>query len=609
MDRDPLLVSLRLGQAALGALLVLMPMLGEAESSFQYQRPDSLPEPAADEDASSSVAATSFAVVTPHPLATDAGRQVLAAGGAAIDAAVAAQLVLSLVQPQSAGIGGGGFLMLYDGEQVRAFDGWVSAPSGVEATLFMDGEDEPLAFSVVASSGRGVGVPGMLRMLEVAHDAHGRLAWASLIAPAIALAEQGVPVSHRLSHELAAATELADDGAAAALYFTEDGEPLAAGETLTNPALAAILGRVAEQGSSALHTGAVAEDLVARVQGHPELPGALSLEDLATYVAKQREPLCVPWRRWRVCGFPPPSSGHLSVMQVLGTLAQLSPLEAPLEEERPTAAWLHRFVEASRLALADRNRYVADPDFVDPPGGDWSTLVADEYLASRAGLIGEQRLGDDRALAGNPGPLDSAWAMQPVQPEYGTSHVSVIDGEGQAVAMTTSIGQAFGARLLADGGTGKAGGYLLNSGLSDFSFRPADDQGTPVANRVAAGKRPRSSMSPTLVFDRASGELVASLGSSGGDAIVQYLAKTLVALLDWRLDPPTAIGLPHVVTRDGGIRLEADGYPEAVHAALAERGHDVEAGELTSGLQVLQRADDGLVGASDPRGAGTASGD
>ncbi|MDN3556322.1 gamma-glutamyltransferase family protein [Halomonas maura] len=609
MDRHPPPFGRRLGLAALGVLLVLVPPPGEAESSFQYQRPDALPDPAADEGAPPGVTAESFAIVTPHPLATDAGHQVLAAGGAAIDAAVAAQLVLTLVQPQSTGIGGGGFLMLYDGEQVRAFDGRESAPSGVEETLFMDGEGEPLAFPVAASSGRAVGVPGMLRMLEVAHDAHGRLAWASLVAPAITLAAQGVPVSHRLNHELVAAAELADDGAVAALYFTDDGEPLAAGDTLTNPALAAILELVAEQGSSALYTGAVAEDLVARVQGHPELPGALSLEDLATYVAKQREPLCVPWRRWRVCGFPPPSSGHLSVMQVLGTLAQLSPLEAPLEKERPTAAWLHRFVEASRLALADRNRYIADPGFVDPPAGDWSTLLADDYLAHRAGLIGEQRMGDDRALAGNPGPLKSARAMQPVQPERGTSHVSVIDGDGQAVAMTTSLGQAFGARLLADGGTGKAGGYLLNSGLADFAFRPADDQGTPFANRVAAGKRPRSSMSPTLVLDRESGDLVASLGAAGGDAIVHYLAKTLVALLDWRLDPATAIGLPHVVTRDGVVSLEADGYPQAVHAALAERGHDVEAGALPSGLQVLRRTDDGLVGASDPRGDGTASGD
>ncbi|RTR06377.1 gamma-glutamyltransferase family protein [Halomonas nitroreducens] len=607
MERHPPPFRRRLGQAVLGTLLVLIPPLSQAESSFEYQRPDA--SDLGDQARLSGEAAEPFAIVTPHPLASDVGHQVLAAGGSAIDAAVAAQLVLALVHPQSSGIGGGGFLMHFDGEQVRAFDGRESAPAGVDETLFMDGEGKPLTLPVAASSGRAVGVPGMLRMLEVAHKAHGRLAWASLVAPAITLAEQGVPVSHRLHHELAAAAELADDGAVAALYFTEDDDPLPAGNTLTNPALAAILRLIAEQGSSALHTGAVAEDLVARVQGHPELPGAMSLEDLATYVAKEREPLCVPWRRWRVCGFPPPSSGHLSIMQMLGMLAELSPLEAPLEKGRPTAAWLHRFVEASRLALADRNRYIADPGFVDPPGGDWSTLLADDYLASRADLIGEQRLDDDQVGAGNPGALDSAWAMSPVQAEHGTSHISVIDAAGQAVAVTTSVGQSFGARLLADGGTGKPGGYLLNSGLTDFSFRPADQQGTPFTNRVAAGKRPRSSMSPTLVFDRESGDLVASLGTSGGAAIVHYLAKTLVALLDWQLDPATAIGLPHVVTREGLVRLEADGYPEAVRSALAERGHDVETGALTSGLQVLRRGNDGLVAASDPRGGDTAGED
>lgn len=589
--------------------MVLLSSPGGAESSFQYQRPDALSGQAAEEEAPSAMVGESFAIATPHPLASDAGRQVLAAGGAAIDAAVAAQLVLSLVAPQSSGLGGGGFLMLYDGERVRAFDGREKAPSEVEETLFMDGEGEPLAFAVAASSGRAVGVPGMLRMLAAAHDAHGSLDWASLIAPAITLARQGVPVSQPLHRALSAVPELADDGAAAALYYTEGGEPLAAGQTLTNPALAAILERVAEQGSSALHTGAVAEDLVARVQGHPDLPGALALEDLATYVAEQREPLCAPWRRWRVCGFPPPASGHLSIMQILGTLDHLPPLEAPLDDERPTVAWLHRLVEATRLARADRDRYVADPAFVDPPGGEWSTLVADDYLAARADLIGEQRLDDDRARAGNPVTTSSAWAMPPGQPEPGTSHLSVIDGEGRAVSMTTSIGQAFGARLLADGGTGKPGGYLLNSALADFSLRPSNDQGTPFANRAAAGKRPRSSMSPTLVFDRESGDLVASLGAAGGADIVPYLTTTLVALLAWELEPAAAIGLPHAVIRDGGIRLEAEGYPQAVHAALAERGHEVEVGELASGLQVLRRDGDGLAGASDPRGGGVATGD
>ncbi|PRY68686.1 gamma-glutamyltransferase [Halomonas ventosae] len=589
-------------------LLLSPAALGEVD--FQYQRPEIAPESASGSEEKPGWATETFAVAAANPLATDAGYQILQAGGSAIDAAIAVQMVLTLVEPQSSGIGGGSFLMYHDGEEVTAYDGRETAPASVEEALFLDGEGEPLAFMKAVASGRSVGVPGTLRMLERAHKAHGRLPWAELFEPAITLADEGFPVSPRLHRSLADTEALRDNSRAAAFYFTEEGEPLPEGHRLKNPALAVILERIAEQASSALHTGAVAEDIVAQVQNHPALPGSLSLEDLATYTAKEREPLCSEWQTYRVCGFPPPSSGHLTVMQILGMLEQLPPLEAALEEDLPGVDWLHRFLEASRLAFADRGRYIADPDFVEAPGGDWSLMLDSDYLAERAELIEDgQSMGSDGASPGNPGALATAWAVQPTQPEYGTSHISIVDEHGNALAMTSSIEQAFGARILSDGGTGMPGGFLLNNELTDFSFTPADEEGTPIANRVEPGKRPRSSMSPTLVFDRDSGELVASLGSPGGAAIIHYTARSLVAMLDWGLDAQRSLDLPHAITLGGPVYLEAGRFPPATREALRERGHEVEERELTSGLQAIQRTEEGLFGGADPRREGVVMGD
>ncbi|TVM05696.1 MAG: gamma-glutamyltransferase, partial [Halomonas sp.] len=371
-----------------------------------------------------------------------------------------------------------------------------------------------------------------------------------------------------------------------------------------------ILREIAGNGSQALYTGPIAEDIVNRVAAHPQRPGNMRMEDLANYEAPEREALCTPWQQWEVCGFPPPSSGHLTIMQILGMMDHQPMVEAPLDDGLPSSRWLHQFLEASRLAFADRGLYIADPDFVQAPGGDWNTMLNSDYLAERASLIeADASMGSGAAQPGVPGGMQVSFAPAPAQPEYGTSHISIIDQDGNAVAMTTSIEQAFGSRILADGGTGLSGGYLLNNQLTDFSFVPEVD-GQLVANRVEADKRPRSSMSPTLVFDRESGDLLASLGSPGGAAIIHYNARTLVALRDWGLDAQEALNLPHAVTLGGAVYLEAEGYPQETLSALEALGHDISERDLTSGLQAIMRQPDGsLFGGADPRREGIVMGE
>lgn len=581
----------------------------EAAPAFDYTRPAISPEEGSGYEEKPGWATERFAVAAANPLATDAGYQVLKAGGNAIDAAVAVQMVLTLVEPQSSGIGGGAFLMLHDGERVHAFDGREKAPLGADEALFLDADGEPIEFMTAVESGRSVGVPGTVRMLELAHDEHGKLPWASLFVPAITLATEGFEVSPRLHQSLAATPSLAEDDVAGAYFFDDEGQPVAVGTRLRNPALAAILTKISEEGSTALHTGEIAEDLVSRVQNHPDMPGTLSLEDMAGYAAVERDALCTPWRQWEVCGFPPPSSGHLTMMQILGIMEARPEIETALNEGVPTVDWLHPFLEASRLAFADRARFIGDSDFVEAPGGTWSSLVAPEYLAKRAELIEEQSMGSGVARPGNPGAMKTAYASQPHQPEYGTSHISIIDGDGQAVAMTASIEQAFGSRIMANGGSDLDGGYLLNNELTDFSFTPTDEQGTPIANRVEAGKRPRSSMSPTLVFERESGDLVASLGSPGGAAIIHYTAQTLDAMLVRGLDAQQALNLPHAITLGDTVYLEEGRFPEATVRDLQGMGHEVETRELTSGLQALEVTEEGLFGGADPRREGVVMGD
>ena len=595
---------------ALGAALLLA--LGACAGPEARHR-DTPALPAAPEAASGWTAkpggeSRRFMVAAAHPLAADAGRDILRAGGSALDAAIAVQMVLALVEPQSSGIGGGAFLMHWDGAEVQAWDGRETAPAAADEGLFLAADGRPLPFDEAVFGGRAVGTPGVVRMLEAAHRRHGRLPWARLFEPAIALAEGGFALGPRLHGQLLADPHLRQDGIARAYFYRSDGSPHPVGHRLRNPAQAAVLRALAAGGSDALHRGALAADLVARVRGHA-VPGTLAAADLAGYAPRQREPLCTVWLRvYRVCGFPPPSSGQLALMQILGLLERL-PAPAPaLQDGVPAADWLHAYTEAARLAYADRAAYVADPDFVAAPGGDWKSLLDGAYLAQRAALIGPRSM-KIAAPGRPPGAAADARAPMPAQPEHGTSHVSIVDGDGRAVAMTSTIEAQFGARVMADGGTGLAGGYLLNNQLTDFAFAPADAQGRPVANRVQPGKRPRSSMSPTLVFDARDGRLLMTLGSPGGPAIVHFTAKALLGTLAWGLDAQRAIDLPNFGSFNGPTVLEAGRFPTATVRALQQRGHDVVETELTSGLQAIQRRPPGWFGGADPRRDGVVRGD
>jgi gamma-glutamyltranspeptidase/glutathione hydrolase len=548
-------------------------------------------------------------VAAANPLATEAGYQMLRAGGSAVDAAIAVQMVLNLVEPQSSGIGGGAMLMTWDGRAVQAWDGRETAPAAADERMFLGADGKALPFQQAVYGGRAVATPGALKMLEAAHARLGQLPWARLFEPAIALAENGFEVSPRLHGLLESDVLLRRNPAALAYFYGADGKALPVGYRLKNPALAAVLRAIASKGSAAFYSGPIAADLVARVRGHA-VPGRMTLADLAAYTPKVREALCTDWQAvYRVCGFPPPSSGHLAIMQILGLLAATdTPAQAPaLQNGIPNADWLHRYLEASRLAYADRAQYVADPDFVSPPGGDWRTLLDPAYLAQRASLIGPRSMGT--AQPGQPGALRTAYAPMAEQIEHGTSHISAIDAQGRAVAMTTTIEAAFGARVLADGGTGLPGGYLLNNQMTDFALAPADAQGRPVANRIEPGKRPRSSMSPTLVFDRRDNRLLMTLGSPGGPVIIHFTAKTLLGALAWGLDAQRAIDLPNFGTLGGPVFLERGLFPPATLQALRERGDNVVEFDLTSGLQAIQRTPAGWYGGADPRREGIVRGD
>jgi gamma-glutamyltranspeptidase / glutathione hydrolase len=552
--------------------------------------------------------AQKFMVAAANPLATDAGYQTLKAGGSALDAAIAVQMVLTLVEPQSSGIGGGAFLLHWDGKAIAAWDGRETAPAAADDKLFLMADGKPMAFRDAVAGGRSVGVPGAVRMLEAAHREHGQLPWATLFQPAITLAEQGFRMSPRLNTMLKSETALKSDAQALAYFFAADGQPHAVGTLMRNPALAEVLRAIAARGSEALHSGTVAADVVRRVRSHATNPGRLADADLAGYSPKKRESICSDWKViYRVCGFPPPSSGHIAVMQILGLMERSAPVAAPLVDKLPSADWLHTYTESARLAYADRAQYLGDPDFVQPPAGRWTSLLDDAYLKQRAALIGSQSMGT--AKPGVPTGAQSAFAPQPDQIEAGTSHISIVDAQGRAVAMTTTIEDAFGSRVMSDGGTGKAGGFLLNNQLTDFSFAPADAEGKPIANRVQPGKRPRSSMSPMLVFDKRDGQLLMSVGSPGGAAIIHFTAKAIVGTLDWGLDAQRAIDLPNFGSFNGPTVLEKGRFPAPTLDALRARGHTVNEIDMTSGLQAIQRKGSGWYGGADPRREGIVMGE
>jgi len=598
-----------------------------SQPQLQYQPPSASDQPEGSSGWTDKPgwATEQYAVAAANPLATDAGYQVLKAGGSAIDAAIAVQLVLGLVEPQSSGIGGGAFLLHAQGSQVEAYDGREVAPMAADENLFMR-DGKPMAFHDAVVGGRSVGVPGAIRMLEMAHKEHGKLPWASLFEPAIRLASDGFKVSARLNALTAQEKFLGQDPVASGYFLDAHGKPWPVGHLLKNPEYAAVLRDIAQHGSKALLEGPVAEAIVRKVQGHATNPGKLSLADLAAYQPVKRQALCSDYspsaagapasqpastRSYRLCGFPPPSSGGIAVAQILGIMANTPAGQMGLGADGlPSADWLHLYAEASRLAFADRNQYVADPAFVGAPAGDWSSMLRPDYLAQRARLIGARSM--QQAQPGRPGSVQLAYASQPYQQEYGTSHISIVDRYGNAIAMTTTIEDQFGSRQMVNTGRGLAGGFLLNNELTDFSLAPRDAQGQPIANRVEPGKRPRSSMAPTLVFDKATDRLVISAGSPGGAWIIHYTTKTLYGMLNWGLMPQQAINLPNFGSLNGPTVLEEKRFPAATVQALQNRGAEVKEQNLTSGLQAISRGEahgkSWWFGGADPRREGIVMG-
>ena len=586
--------------------------------AFRYQVPDQ-PEGSSGYAEKPGWSTQRFAVAAANPLATDAGYQILRAGGSAVDAAIAVQMVLALVEPQSSGIGGGAFMMHFNGAAVEAFDGRETAPAAANEGLFLGLDGKPMAFYDAVVGGRSVGTPGTVRMLEMVHRQYGTLPWATLLEPAIVLAESGFKVSARLNTLLKTEVHLKKDPVAAAYFYKPDGTPHDVGYVLRNPALAAVLRKVAASGSKALHEGEVAQAIVNKVRQHASNPGQLSMADLADYKAIKRPALCHDYRAnardYRICGFPPPSSGAIAIGQILGILNQTNAAQLPLENELPSAPWLHLYTEAARLAFADRAQYLGDPDFVTPPAGSWLSLLNPEYLAERARLIGQAPDAPSMKTAkpGTPKGTPTAFAPMPEQIEYGTSHISIVDGNGRAVAMTSTIEDAFGARQMVNVQPGLSGGFLLNNELTDFSFAPRDGAGLPVANRVEPGKRPRSSMAPTLVFDKGTGAVLMSGGSPGGALIIHFVAKTLYGVLNWGLTPQTAINLPNFASLNGPTVLEDKRFPATTIDTLKARGHEVREANMTSGLQAISRSPNqarpAWLGGADPRREGIVMGD
>lgn len=530
-------------------------------------------------------------IAAANPLAVEAGLVILRAGGSAVDAAIAVQAVLGLVEPQSSGIGGGAFMLHYDARtgDVAAYDGREVAPQGATPDLFLDAAGQPLPFPDAVRSGRSIGVPGAVAMLELAHREHGRLAWSRSWQPAIDLATRGFPVPPRMAGVIRQVQGFGPLTPDAARYLTRDDQvPLAEGDIVRNPDYAATLGRIAAEGSRGFYEGPVAEAIVAAARREPR-PGSLTLDDLKSYRAVKLEPVCRSYRIHLVCGMRPPSSGGIAVLSILGTLEHLD-----MAAHGPaTARGWHSFIEAQRLAYADRDMYVADDRFVDVP---LEGLLDREYLRSRAALVMP-----DRALAtvsaGSP-PGATQLAPDATGGNTGTSHFVIVDAAGNVVSMTTTVESAFGSQRM-------AAGFFLNNQLTDFSFRPVDGEGRPVANAVAAGKKPRSSMSPTLVFE--DGGFRLAVGSPGGNAIIGYVAKAIVGMLDWGLAPQAAVDLPNVVAR-GQVVIERARMDPGVVDALHAMGHRIGEGRGEgSGLHaVLLDANGNLVGAADSRRDGVA---
>lgn len=524
--------------------------------------------------AEDAVVAKSYLVAAAHPLAADAGYSILKRGGSAVDAAIAVQAMLGLVEPESSGIGGGAFMLLWSAQErrLRSYDGREVAPAAARPDRFLNQDGRAQKFLQAAVGGRSVGVPGVLRMLELAHRRSGRLAWAGLFDDAIRTAEKGFPVSPRLHKVLERERFLRKDAYARSVFYGADGHAKPVGATIRNPQYAATLRTIAAGGADALYGGPIAEDLVQAVRTAAK-PGDLTLADLADYRAVERAPVCGGYRVWQICSMGPPSSGGVAILQILALLEHTPFEQAPAQSE----AAVHYFAEAGKLAYADRARYLGDPDKVDVPT---RKLLNGKYLEKRARLIGPRAL----PLA-VPGDTEAA----------GTTHFSIVDAEGDVLAMTSTVEASFGSRIMVRG-------FILNNELTDFDFVPGG------ANEVAPRKRPRSSMAPTIVFDRQH-EVRLALGSPGGPFIINYVAKALVGVLAWGLDLQSSIELPNFGSRNGPLEIERGSAYERLAPALRDRGHEVVLRSMTSGLQGIERVPGGWRGAADPRREGAVRGE
>ncbi len=599
----------------------------------------SLPEPSSGyRTGKKVVTARSYMVVTANPLATKAGCDVLKDGGSAADAAVAVQMVLGLVEPQSSGIGGGAFLMHYDAKtkKVQAYDGRETAPAAATENYLRYVGDTATSGAVLPnarSSGRAIGTPGAVRMLELVHKDHGSKRWVGLFDPAIKIATDGFRIGGRMADAISdAADNLKRDAEAAAYFLNADGSPRALGSTIKNPDYASSLQLIAQNGADALHTGALAQAIVAKIgitgsanNGGPITPGLTTLADLANYQPKRRDAVCSTYRTsYTVCGMPPPSSGGIAVAQILGilenyNLAPLAPTAIDLEGGKPTVQGVHLVSEAERLAYADRNLYVADTDFVPLPGNGISSLLDKNYLKQRASLISLTRsLGT--AQPGTFATTRSLGIGAPIA-ENGTSHVSIVDRDGNAVAMTTTVESSLGSYHFTRG-------FILNNQLTDFSSAPVDATGLPVANRVQPLKRPRSSMAPTLVLrnnasDAARPDLLMATGSPGGSTIIQFVAKTVVGVLDWGLNAQQATSMVNFGSANGpttnvggehpNVNVANSGNDDPLVAGLRAIGHTVSTASQSSGVSTIVRgtlsSQTALQGGADPRREGVVLGD
>ena len=551
-----------------------------------------LPEAATGRTAAKSGTAKSYMVVAANPLAGKAGADILAAGGSAADAAIAVQLVLGMVEPQSSGVGGGAFALYWDRKagKVASYDGRETAPAAAEERRFLTKDGQPMSRRQAMVGGKSVGVPGVMRLLELLHKQHGKLPWAKVFEPAIAIADNGFAISPRLYELLAGDSAFAANPVARAYYYQANGQPKPVGTVLKNPEFAKVLRAVASKGADAFYTGAIAADVVRAVTMATNNPADMTLDDMKAYRAVERPPVCGLYRTYKVCGVGPPSSGGVGVLETLGVLEKFD-----LRAMGPQSATAeHLLIEAGRLAFADRAVYLADPDKVAVPA---DALISPAYLKERAALVAiDKRM--PQAEAGKvpvKGALNYVPAASPELP--GTSHFSIVDADGNALAMTTSVEAQFGARLMVDG-------FVLNNQLTDFSYEDVA-QNRAVANRVEGGKRPRSSMSPTLVFNQ-DGKFEMALGSPLGAAIVGLVVKTLVGMIDWQMTPAEAAAQPGALLFGGGVMIEKELEP--VKPALEALGHRINVGEYASGIHVIRVTKDGLLGGADPRREGVVLG-